>query len=374
MSRAAMLAALVALGGCSSEAHRVEMPWSVPVASSQQPSDFSNDTTGSIGPVRATSQALPPVASASVPAVQPFSSNEVIVNQGDTLYTIAQRYHVPASQLMAANRIYDANSIKVGQRLVLPGAMAQPAPVRVASTQFMVSAPAAPVTNTQEHVVGSNDTLTSIARHYKVAPGELARANNFKPQDSVKAGQKLIIPAGTAPVIKTAEAPKAKPEIVAKAKPEIIAKVEVPAPKAIEPETTASLPEPGPMNSVEFRWPVRGRVVLNYGSQQGGGRNDGINIAVPAGTSVKAAENGVVVYAGSELKGYGKLVLIRHDNDYVTAYAHNSDLNVKRGDKVTRGQVIATAGQTGNVTQPQVHFEIRKGASPVDPLTHLSSL
>jgi murein DD-endopeptidase MepM/ murein hydrolase activator NlpD len=128
------------------------------------------------------------------------------------------------------------------------------------------------------------------------------------------------------------------------------------------------------MNSTEFRWPVRGRVVLNYGPQQGGGKNDGINIAVPAGTPIKAAENGVVAYAGSELKGYGKLVLIRHDGDFVTAYAHNSEIDVKRGDKVTRGQVIGKAGQSGDVTQPQLHFEIRKGSTPIDPMTHLSGL
>ncbi|MBN8958070.1 MAG: M23 family metallopeptidase, partial [Rhizobiales bacterium] len=95
-------------------------------------------------------------------------------------------------------------------------------------------------------------------------------------------------------------------------------------------------------------------------------------LAVPEGTSVKAAEDGVVAYAGNELKGYGNLVLVRHSNGYVTAYAHASSLKVKRGDKVKRGQIIALAGQTGSVSSPQLHFEIRKGSSPVDPMPFLN--
>jgi murein DD-endopeptidase MepM/ murein hydrolase activator NlpD len=99
-----------------------------------------------------------------------------------------------------------------------------------------------------------------------------------------------------------------------------------------------------------------------------------VNIAVPQGTSVKAAENGVVAYSGSELKGYGNLVLVRHANNWVSAYANNEQLLVKRGDKVSRGQVIAKAGTSGSVTEPQVHFELRKGSRPVDPTQYMSSM
>lgn len=126
------------------------------------------------------------------------------------------------------------------------------------------------------------------------------------------------------------------------------------------------------MTSSKFRWPVKGRVISNYGAKPSGGRNDGINIAVPEGTSVKAAENGVVAYAGNELKGYGNLVLIRHSNNWVTAYAHNKELFVRRGDTIKRGQIIAKAGKTGSVKTPQLHFEIRKGAQAVDPTQYLS--
>jgi len=138
-------------------------------------------------------------------------------------------------------------------------------------------------------------------------------------------------------------------------------KIETPLKAA---EATGALPT--------FRWPVRGKVITSYGAKTNGKANDGINLAVPEGTPVKAAEDGVVAYSGNELKGYGNLVLVRHSNGYVTAYAHASELLVKRGDTIKRGQIIAKSGQSGEVGSPQLHFEIRKGSSPVDPLQFLN--
>ena len=132
-----------------------------------------------------------------------------------------------------------------------------------------------------------------------------------------------------------------------------------PAPEKAKPDVTAAMPT--------FRWPVRGRVIAGFGPKPSGQQNDGINVAVPEGTPIKAAEDGVVAYAGNELKSYGNLVLVRHSNGYVTAYAHASEILVKRDDPVKRGQVIAKSGQTGTVAAPQLHFEIRKGSTPVDP-------
>jgi murein DD-endopeptidase MepM/ murein hydrolase activator NlpD len=132
--------------------------------------------------------------------------------------------------------------------------------------------------------------------------------------------------------------------------------------------------EHSPMATVppsKFRWPVKGRVIAGFGANPHGSHNDGVNIAVPLGTEVLAAESGVVAYAGNELEGYGNLILIRHDNGWVTAYAHNDQILVNRDDRVRRGQAIAKAGRSGAVEQPQVHFEIRQGALPVDPLAHL---
>jgi murein DD-endopeptidase MepM/ murein hydrolase activator NlpD len=133
---------------------------------------------------------------------------------------------------------------------------------------------------------------------------------------------------------------------------------------ATKPKGQASAPG-------KFRWPAKGRVIASFGPRADRTQNDGINILVPQGTSVVAAEGGTVAYAGSELKGYGNLVLIRHEGNWVSAYAHNETLLVKRGDKVERGQAIAKAGKTGAVDQPQVHFELRQGSKPVDPMPHL---
>jgi murein DD-endopeptidase MepM/ murein hydrolase activator NlpD len=127
-------------------------------------------------------------------------------------------------------------------------------------------------------------------------------------------------------------------------------------------------------DGAKLRWPAIGKIIAGFGGRPDGTHNDGINVSVPLGTDVHAAEAGVVAYAGSELKGYGNLVLLRHDNGWVTAYAHNDELLVKRGDKVKRGQVIAKAGKTGSVDQPQIHFELRQGSRPVDPIPYLEKL
>jgi murein DD-endopeptidase MepM/ murein hydrolase activator NlpD len=153
-----------------------------------------------------------------------------------------------------------------------------------------------------------------------------------------------------------------------------------PAPRASQPmparqeseSTATAAPAPETDESGSFRWPAKGRVISGFGARGTGGANDGINIALPEGTPVKAAEGGTVVHADDALKGYGKLVLIRHPNGFVSVYAHNGELKVKRGESVKRGQVIAASGQSGNVTAPQLHFELRKGATPVDPMKQLS--
>jgi murein DD-endopeptidase MepM/ murein hydrolase activator NlpD len=123
--------------------------------------------------------------------------------------------------------------------------------------------------------------------------------------------------------------------------------------------------------SGRFVWPVSGRVIAQFGTSANGERNDGINIAAKAGDPIRAAASGVVTYAGNQLRSYGNLLLIKHDDGYVTAYAHAQSLNVQKGDHVLKGQVIGTVGQTGDVTQPQLHFEIRNGVQPVNPMALL---
>ena len=224
------------------------------------------------------------------------------------------------------------------------------------------------------HIVAAGETLKSIARSYRKPVAVIARANNLAVNAKVKPGERITIP-------DMKEASQASP---GRAEPSVSQATSNVA--AAESSQTARVVEPTPAMSSQdavknaepagslagFRWPVRGRVIVAFGPKPNGVQNDGINLAVPEGTPIKAAEDGVVAYAGSELKGYGNLVLVRHSNGFVTAYAHASDILVKRGEAVKRGQVIAHAGQTGNVTSPQLHFEIRKGATPVDPSQYLS--
>ena len=232
------------------------------------------------------------------------------------------------------------------------------------------------------HVVNKGDTLLSISRRNHVPVAELAKANNLDQSARLSLGMKLkvpgaktaVAPAVPAPAVVAAPAVPA-PKMVATVQPQSArlvqptANVEVPA---AAPEAPAVKPSEATGALPTFRWPVRGKVITSYGAKTNGKSNDGINLAVPEGTPVKAAEDGVVAYSGNELKGYGNLVLVRHSNGYVTAYAHASELMVKRGDTIKRGQVIAKSGQSGEVGSPQLHFEIRKGSSPVDPLQFLN--
>jgi len=160
------------------------------------------------------------------------------------------------------------------------------------------------------------------------------------------------------------------PKVAQKFAPEPAQPAQKIAAAAPEDDATARTTPAGDSANPEFRWPARGRVITGYAT----GGNDGINIAVPEGTAVKAAESGVVTYAGSELKGYGNLVLIHHPNGFDSVYANNGAINVKRGDTVKRGQTIAVSGQSGNVSSPQLHFELRKGHKPVDPTGFLAGL
>jgi len=302
----------------------------------------------------------------------------VTVAPGETLETIARQHGVPVSAVMEANNITSPASIHPGEHLVIPrfrgpAAAAAPPATRIASTAPVQPAPApvgpprtalAPTAGV--HVVAPGETLHSIARLYGKPVLVLAKANNIPPDTMVRVGERIVIPdVRVAPRVATpAPVPVASVE-----SPHSARLAEPAAPPAQESPVKSAEPA-GELAS--FRWPARGRVIAGFGPKPNGLQNDGINLAVPEGTPIKAAEDGVVAYAGNELKGYGNLVLVRHSNGYVTAYAHTSDILVKRGDQIKRGQVIAHSGQTGNVTSPQLHFEIRKGATPVDPMPMLS--
>jgi murein DD-endopeptidase MepM/ murein hydrolase activator NlpD len=332
----------------------------------------SREVTGSISP-------------AAPPAWTWAGGTPIIVAPGETLQTISRRYDVPVSAIMQANNLTNPVMVRPGQHLVLPRhrsslAAVSPPPTRIASAAPIfpttrIGAPRtalAPTTGT--HIVAPGETLHSISRLYGKPVLVLAKANNIPPDTMVKVGQRLVIPDLR---VSPQAAPRAQATLPAPKGPELAtaesphsARVATPA-APVAQDSPAKTAEPaGDLPS--FRWPVRGRVIAGFGPKPNGLTNDGINLAVPEGTPIKAAEDGVVAYAGNELKGYGNLVLVRHSNGFVTAYAHASDILVKRGETVKRGQVIAHSGETGNVTSPQLHFEIRKGATPVDPAQYLS--
>jgi murein DD-endopeptidase MepM/ murein hydrolase activator NlpD len=341
----------------------------------------------------------------------------VTVKPGESVELLARRHGVPAQAIMRANNLADPKLIHPGQRLVIPTYTYRPgAPERTASISPQANAAlraantaaplaaappppppvAAPAAAGQAtHVVNSGDTLNAIAKRYKVSRAALASANGLTAESRLSIGQRLVIP-GAGPAQQTL-APARQPVVQtmpAAPPPALSRRVETPPPAAAPAPVAQAKPEPATETAamikptaapeevkeakseqrqgVSFRWPVRGRVIGNFGAKPGGERNDGINIAVPEGATIKAAEDGVVAYAGAELKGYGNLVLIRHSDGYVTAYAHNSELLVKRGDSVKRGQAISKAGQSGSVTSPQLHFEVRRGSNPVDPTPLLS--
>jgi murein DD-endopeptidase MepM/ murein hydrolase activator NlpD len=278
---------------------------------------------------------------------------------------------------MQANNITAPATLYPGQRLVIPRYKSSriataPAPRPAVPTP----APAAsPPGNGSVHVVAAGDTLSKIAHRYHKSVSEIAKANNLQPTATLNVGDRLTIPgAQPSPVKASASPPAAPAKPVASAAPKEAAPTQnanVVAPTDQLDKEAAKLAE-GTGAVPKFRWPANGRIIAGYGPTTNGQQNDGINIALPENTPVKAAEDGVVAYAGNELKGYGNLVLVRHPNGYVTAYAHTKELLVKRGDQVKRGQVIARSGQTGNVNAPQLHFEIRKGASPLDPTRFLN--
>ncbi len=257
------------------------------------------------------------------------------------------------------------------------------------SSNIAKSQPASKGASTSVHVAASGDTLSKIARAHNMSAIELARLNKLPPHTKLKVGDRVNVPASLASRPEASKTAQPK-SLSAPAKGKSEAKVDAKdLPKAgptlanhqpVERASVASSVDDQPATNavragnagLSFRWPAKGRIIAGFGPKTNGQANDGINIALPEGTPIKAAEDGVVAYAGNELKGYGNLVLVRHADGFVTAYAHAKELLVKRGDSIKRGQVIARSGQTGNVDAPQLHFEIRKGPSPIDPMPHLS--
>ncbi len=476
--RALLIAGAMALGGCSADITRFDLPGSaasshtpkanvgagslideraapsgpitgggLPPVAQRSPSEAGRRASAADAPMPAASPIQadaqrhgPAVVTASVPPA-PAKGEAIEVQQGDTLYALSKRHKVSISELMSVNDLTTPN-LRLGQKLHLPAgkraarpgpqkplvrpeavAALGPGPVSAAPASPQGAAPAsAPVpvpadaraasTWHGSYTIKSGDSLYGIARQHKIALPELLAVNGIADPRKVRPGTLIKVPGAAVPGAAVAEAPaNPLPAASGGAEPAPVAswrQTVVTAPDkrerfaAVAPETVtdaisaprgADMAEPVRTNrepaapaisnpavppavplTSKLRWPVKGKVIARFGPRMGGTQNYGVNLAVPMGTDVHAAEAGIVNYAGSELSEFGNLVLIRHDNNMVTAYAHNDQLLVRFGDTVKRGQVIAKAGKSGMVDQPQVHFELRQGMVPIDPAPYMEKM
>jgi murein DD-endopeptidase MepM/ murein hydrolase activator NlpD len=265
----------------------------------------------------------------------------------ETVYALSRLYGVPVRSLLLLNKLDPPYLLHTGQKVKIP----------VQKT----------------HVVAQGETVYAISRRYDVSLAELVRLNEIAKPFTIVTGQTLLLPDEQRTAVATA-APETEASGDADYTPDAQLQHDEPPPplrRVVLPPST-NIPHPKELSGDGFLWPVDGTIVSGYGPKGKGLQNDGINIAAPKGTPILAAQNGVVAYRGNELRGFGNLILIKHDKGYMTAYAHASRILVERGARVKRGQVIAHVGNTGSVGDPQLHFEIRRGRKPVDPMRHLN--
>ncbi|UVK36578.1 peptidoglycan DD-metalloendopeptidase family protein [Mesorhizobium sp. AR10] len=378
-------------------------------------------TTGTVDPATKPFKDAQPDAPRSA---SPHAT-EIIVKDGETISGLSHRYGVPSDVIMKVNGLSATKGLKTGQKLVIPAyayssknsasapKIADAKPSNGTKHDLPVSAPdkvavlpqqpklkegksagqvdasaaanqpkdgkAAPQVASAKAAAGTytvqqGDTLSAIARKTGVGVVALKQANGM--QDGLlKIGQTLKVPAGGTATLAGAKPAKVDPVTTATTQPaakttpsQTLASYTPPKKdaKVIQQAEDDDAVAPNATGIGKMRWPVRGRVISNFG-----GGKDGVDIAVPAGTPVKAAENGVVIYAGDGLKEFGNTVLVRHENGLVTVYGHASSIEVQRGQKVKRGQEIALSGMSGTTDSPKLHFEVRKNSAPVDPSGYL---
>ncbi|MHB1207861.1 MAG: peptidoglycan DD-metalloendopeptidase family protein, partial [Rhodospirillaceae bacterium] len=300
-----------------------------------------------------------------------------VAANGDTLASVAQQYGVDQGTLAAANELPAGTQLRPGTQVWipdpftsaaaptrsyasagvnandLPPVTAAPRNTRPITSEALPPLPGAAVLEpggafgTAPVTAGAAPPLSAPLTAPLALPPASPSDNNMLPP------RETMIPANPA-------VPPAQPQPLTPA-PETNVALAVPRSAVTEPSTSGA----------RFTWPINGQILARFGAAGKGLHNDGINIAAPAGTQVRAAGPGVVAYAGNELKGFGNLLLIKHADGWTTAYAHNEKLLVAKGDTVVQGQVIASVGRTGNVDRPQLHFEVRKGTQAMDPLSYL---
>ncbi len=245
------------------------------------------------------------------PLINGANTRQAIIIKGDTVYGLSRRFDVSVRSIINLNGLHPPYLLKPGQKIKL--------------------------SKGSIYSVKKGDTVYGVSRNNGILMSELARMNALKSPFALKVGQKLKLPSQST----TSQTNK------------VLSLV------------------PSKISGQGFMWPLKGKLLSSYGPKQAGYHNDGINIAAPLGSNIHASDSGVVVHASNKLKGYGNLILIKHQNGWVTAYAHAGKILVSKGQQVNRGQIVAKVGRTGRVTHPQLHFEMRKGSRAVNPALYL---
>lgn len=402
---------------------------SVPVRAPVQntfPNAQDSIVTGSIQPVAQAKVLVPmkpdPIVTGSIPPKDKarkggwstIGGTKVSLSEGETVYNLSRRYGVPAAEILKANDVADSRTLKAGQTLtipvyayslvapvsapdndvltksanshrgsktIFPHGSSAPIPgsrsgvVTVASQTAPIVAPSKkPVSDLSIYTVSSGDTLNRVAYKHGVSVSALQAANGLT-NANIRIGQRLQIPGKSfknlAPDnITTASITTKKPKVRQAVDNNIVARKNDALTETAKIESDVIAPKKTGID--KLRWPAKGQIASSFGGKtEAGKRNDGIDILMPEGSAIKAAENGVVIYSDSGLKGFGNTVLVRHDDNLVTVYAHARSLSVKRGDKVTRGQVVAHSGMSGSAKRPKLHFEVRHKAVPKNPISYL---
>ncbi|MET0269761.1 MAG: LysM peptidoglycan-binding domain-containing M23 family metallopeptidase [Sphingomonas sp.] len=291
------------------------------------------------------------------PAATESAARTYRVERGDTLRMIAEKTGAGSEAIAYENDLAPPFTIRVGQMLKIPAG--------------------------RWHRVRAGETGIAIARAYGVEWARVVSVNHLAEPYILRTGQRLRLPS-TAEVATMSVEDRAAAfrldigDLISGGEPALSASAQPikprPAPPGVKPKAplpaTTAVAAASPFNG-RFDWPLVGPLLVSFGPQGGGRRSEGINIAAAADTPIRAAADGVVIYAGTDIAVYGGLILIRHSDRWTTAYGHAAELLVSRGQAVKRGQPIARAGESGSVESPQVHFEIRQGRKPIDPVTLL---
>jgi murein DD-endopeptidase MepM/ murein hydrolase activator NlpD len=299
-------------------------------------------------------------AAAPAPAPARREARQITVQRGQTLTAIALDHHVKKAAIIAANQLKPPYELKAGTRLIIPDSGSPPAQMAAVPTPESQRVAAAPLPPPPASAASAQRPPALPPPPSAATAPDIVPLDGPPPKEMAASAQSRQPP--PVPATSTTAASGSPPSVLPPRNPAA----------ALPLPGEASAAEPVAASSGRFAWPVQGRILANYGAATNGGRNDGINIAAPRGTPVRSIDAGTIAYVGNEVKGYGNLVLVKHDNGWISAYAHLDDPTVKVGDKVASGQTIAKVGESGGVGQPQLHFELRRGKKPVDPREFLA--